>query len=256
MKLVFITGASGGLGQALAWHYYQQGCALALVARRVEETLQWAKNQRMDAQRFEVYGADVADVQSIVAAGQQCLQQQGVPDIVIACAGFSTGMDTGERSDLEMMARMFATNNVGTAATFHPFIQAMVQRGSGALVGIASVHGIRGMPGHGAYCASKSGVISYCESLRGELRASGVKVVTISPGYIVTPLTQANSYSMPFLMSASLFAQKAATAIDAGSSYRVIPWQMGVVARLLRVLPNAWFDRFFAGRPRKAREPQ
>ena len=256
MKLVFITGASSGLGQELAWYYYQEGCTLALVARRVQETLQWAQNQGMDTQRFEVYGADVADVQSIVTAGQHCMQRQGVPDIVIASAGFSTGMDTAERSDLDLMARMFATNNVGMAATFHPFIQSMVQRGSGVLVGIASVHGIRGMPGHGAYCASKSGVISYCESLRGELRASGVKVVTISPGYIATPLTQANNYSMPFLIPASEFAQKAAAAIDAGCSYRVIPWQMGVVAKLLRVLPNALFDRLFAGRPRKARKPQ
>jgi short-subunit dehydrogenase len=165
-------------------------------------------------------------------------------------------MDTAERDDLDLMARMFATNNVGTAATFHPFITAMTQRGSGVLVGIASVHGIRGMPGHGAYCASKSGVISYCESLRGELRASGVKVVTISPGYIATPLTQGNSYSMPFLIPAPVFAQKAAAAIDAGCSYRVIPWQMGVVAKLLRALPNALFDHLFAGRPRKAREAQ
>ena len=251
--LVFITGASSGLGQALALRYYQAGYRLALVARRTGTITAWAQQQGMEMDRLAVYSADVAVIDSIVAAAQQCLQQQGVPDVVIACAGFSTGVDCAYREDLDVMARTFATNNVGTAATFHPFIAAMAQRGSGALVGVASVHGIRGMPGHGAYCPSKAGVISFCESLRGELRASGVKVVTIVPGYIDTPLTQGNSYSMPFLLPAAEFAEVAFQAIARGASYKVIPWQMGVVAKFLRVLPNWAFDKLFAGRPRKPR---
>ncbi|MCQ3971620.1 SDR family NAD(P)-dependent oxidoreductase, partial [Klebsiella pneumoniae] len=88
---------------------------------------------------------------------------QGVPDVVIANAGISIGVDTAERADLDVLARTFATNNVGLAATFHPFVRPMAQRGSGRLVGIASVAGIRGLPGHGGYCASKAAVISYCE---------------------------------------------------------------------------------------------
>ncbi|OGB35291.1 MAG: short-chain dehydrogenase [Burkholderiales bacterium RIFCSPLOWO2_12_FULL_61_40] len=252
-KLIFITGASSGIGQALAWRFYQAGYSLALVARRTEAIQAWANTRELEAHRYRIYTADVAVVDSIVLAGQMCLQTQGVPDVVIASAGFSTGMDTAERDDLDVMARTFATNNLGMAASFHPFIAAMVQRGSGALVGIASVHGIRGMPGHGAYCASKAGVISYCESLRGELRTAGVKVVTICPGYIDTPLTQNNSYSMPFLMPPEHFANAAYAAIADGASYRVIPWQMGVVAKLLRMLPNAVFDKVFAGRPRKPR---
>ena len=155
-----------------------------------------------------------------------------------------------------MIARTFATNNVGMAATFQPFVGEMVRRGSGALVGIGSVAGIRGLPGHGAYCASKAAVISYCESLRGELRPAGVKVVTICPGYIDTPLTRQNRYGMPFLMQPQQFAEHACRAIERGASYRVIPWQMGVVAKLLRLLPNPLYDRLLAGRPRKHRQPQ
>lgn len=251
--LVFITGASSGLGQALAMRYYQAGYRLALVARRTDAVLAWAQTQGWNTARFAVYSADVAVIDSVVAAGQLCLSQQGVPDVVIACAGFSTGVDIAYREDLDVMARTFATNNVGIAATFHPFVAAMVARGSGVLVGVASVHGIRGMPGHGAYCPSKAGVISFCESLRGELRTSGVKVVTIVPGYIDTPLTQGNTYSMPFLMPAAQFADVAFKAIARGTSYQVIPWQMGVVAKFLRVLPNWAFDKLFAGRPRKPR---
>ena len=181
------------------------------------------------------------------------MARQGLPAVVIANAGISLGVNTAERTDLEVMGRVMATNLLGLAATFQPFVNAMAERGSGALVGIGSVAGIRGLPGHGAYCASKAAVITYCESLRGELRASGVRVVTLCPGYIDTPLTQKNRYAMPFLMRPEDFAQNAFKAIQAGARYRVIPWQMGVVAKMLRMLPNAAFDRLLVGRPRKHR---
>ncbi len=254
--LIFITGASSGIGQALAWRYYQAGYTLALVARRMEEIQAWAQSQALDATRYRIYRADVSVIESIVAAGQACLAELGLPDVVIANAGISVGMDTGVRSDLDVMVRTFNTNNVGLAATFHPFVRAMEQRGSGALVGIGSVAGIRGLPGHGAYCASKAAVINYCESLRGELRSSGVKVVTLCPGYIDTPLTRQNRYSMPFLMQPEAFAERAFDAIAQGATYRVIPWQMGWVAKALRALPNGVFDKVLAGRPRKRRQDE
>ena len=252
-KLVFITGASSGIGQALALRFHQAGWRLGLVARRVSEVESWAAANAISTSSYQIYSADVSVADSIVAAGLACIQQQGLPDVVIANAGISIGMDTRMHEDLGVMARTFATNNIGLAATFHPFIEGMAQRGSGALVGIGSVAGIRGLPGHGAYCASKAAVIAYCESLRGELKASGVKVVTICPGYIDTPLTQKNRYSMPFLMQPDAFADKAFAAIAKGASYRVIPWQMGVVAKLLRALPNAVYDLAFVRAPRKPR---
>jgi short-subunit dehydrogenase len=251
--LVFITGASSGIGQALAASFHDAGYRLALVARRTGEIEAWANARQLSADRYRIYSADVAQTDSIVAAGNACIAQQGLPDVVIANAGISVGIDTAERSDLDVLAQTFATNNVGLAATFHPFVRAMVQRGSGRLVGIGSVASIRGLPGHGAYCASKAGVVAYCESLRGELFNSGVKVVTLCPGYIDTPLTQGNRYGMPFLMKAEDFAGQALRAIEAGTSYRVIPWQMGVIAKIMRMLPNAVLDRAVQGRERKKR---
>ena len=251
--LVFITGASSGIGQALAARYARAGWRLALVARRTGEVESWARAQGLAADRVGIYAADVAVIDSIVAAGNACIERQGLPDVVIANAGISVGMDTGVRADLDVMREVFAINNVGLAATFHPFLRPMLQRRSGTLVGIASVAAIRGLPGHGAYCASKAGVVAYCESLRGETRGTGVRVVTLLPGYIATPLTARNPYPMPFLMPAERFADRAIRAIEAGDSYRVIPWQMAVVVKLLRLLPNPLFDRVFAGRGRKPR---
>lgn len=146
------------------------------------------------------------------------------------------------------------TNVLGVVYTFHPFLSAMRARDTGRLVAIASVAGIRGLPGHAAYCASKLAVIAYAESLRGELRGSGVGVSSIAPGYVATPLTARNRDPMPFLMQPEAFARQAWRAIDAGASWRVIPWPMGVGAKLLRVLlPNALLDRLLQGRSRKHR---
>jgi short-subunit dehydrogenase len=254
--LVFITGASSGIGQALAAQFAQAGWRLALSARRTGELETWIQANGLGPEQAQVYGADVAQADSIIAAGQACIERQGLPDTVIANAGISIGMDTTERGDLDVMAQIFAINNLGLAATFHPFVAAMRTRGSGRLVGIASVAGIRGLPGHGAYCASKAGVISYCESLRTELHGSGVKVVTLCPGYVATPLTEGNRYGMPFLLQPAEFARRAQRAIEAGRSYQVIPWQMGVVAKLLRIVPNSLFDRAVQGRGRKQRKSE
>jgi short-subunit dehydrogenase len=255
-RLVFITGASSGIGQALAARYAAAGWRLALVARRAEEMHSWLRAQGIDETRAAVHAADVRDVTRIVSAGRACLAAQGVPDVVIANAGISIGIDSAIYNDLEVMRATYETNNIGMAATFQPFIAPMRERRSGTLVGIASVAAIRGLPGHAAYCSSKAAVVSYCESLRGECREYGVRVVTLLPGYIDTSLTRSNRYAMPFLMPADAFADRAFRAIAAGDSYRVIPWQMGVVAKLLRALPNLVFDRLLAGRPRKRRRGQ
>jgi len=249
--LVFITGASSGIGQALAERYARDGWRLALVARRGEVLHDWVRAKGLGPERAGVYVADVADIDAIATAGRACIAAQGLPDVVIANAGISIGMDSAQREDLDVMVRTFATNNVGVAATFHPFIEPMARRGRGTLVGIASVAGIRGMPGHGAYCASKAA--AYCESLRGECRPHGVRVVTLLPGYVATPLTARNRYPMPFLLDADTFADRAWRAIQAGVSRRVIPWQMALIAPVLHALPDALFDRLFAGRGRKHR---
>jgi short-subunit dehydrogenase len=254
--LVFITGASSGIGEALALRFARAGYRLALVARRGAEIADAMRRAGIGAGRFMVLPADVRDVGAITGVAESCLASQGLPDVVIANAGISIGMDTTDREDLEVMRAIFETNVIGMAATFQPFVAPMVARGTGRLVGIASVAGIRGLPGHGAYCSSKAAVISYCESLRGELRESGVKVVTIGPGYVDTPLTRTNRYPMPFLISAEAFAERAYASIVAANSYRVIPWQMAIIAKLMRALPNPLFDRLAAKRPRKRRRTE
>ncbi len=247
---VFITGASSGIGEALAREFASRGARLGLAARRVD-ALQ-ALVAGLPGEHL-TYGVDVTDTDAVVAAGRAFDQAVGGADIVIANAGISLGVKTEFYEDLAQFRRVFDTNVLAMAATFHPFVAAMKARRRGTLVGIASVAGIRGLPGSEAYCASKSAVITYCESLRVELAKSDVKVVTISPGFIRTPLTAKNPYGMPFLMDADDFARQAADAMVAGVRYLTIPWQMAWVSALLKVLPRALFDRLMKGRKQKPR---
>lgn len=246
---VFITGASSGIGQALARHYALQGATLGLAARRTEalETLAISLPGR-----HHIYPLDVTDADALAAAAADFMARVGAPDVVIANAGISIGTLTAERSDNHAFRRVLEVNLLGMVHTFQPFIAAMQATG-GRLVGIASVAGIRGLPGAGAYSASKAATIAYLESLRVELRGSGIDVVTIAPGYIDTPMTQKNDYAMPFMLPADEAARRFAKTIDAGASYTVIPWQMGIVAKLMRLLPNALFDRLAARAGRKPR---
>lgn len=245
-----ITGASSGVGAALARRYAASGATLGLVARRASALRDIAAPLPV---RCETYAVDVRDASALDAAARQFVAMHGCPDIVIANAGVSVGALTEFPEDTKVFEEVMDTNVIGMINTFRPFIAPMRQRGSGSLAGIASVAGYRGLPGAAAYSASKAAVISCLESLRVELHASGVKVITICPGYIATPMTEMNPYPMPFLMSAEEAAAKIVALIARGRCYSVIPWQMALVARALRVMPNWLYDRVLAGVPHKPR---
>jgi hypothetical protein len=241
-RLAFITGASSGIGQALAARFVQAGWRVALVARRADDITRWAQAQGWSSRQWAVYAADVRSEAEIQAAAKACMDTQGVPEVVVANAGISIGVDLSLAEDLAVLRDLMDTNVIGLAATFQPFIAPMKELGHGTLVGVASVAAMRGLPGHAGYCGAKAAVVNICETLRGELKGHGVRVVTLTPGYIDTPLTRENDYPMPFLMAADRFADQAFRAIERGDSWRVIPWQMGIVAGIMRGLPRWLFD--------------
>jgi short-subunit dehydrogenase len=247
---VFITGASAGLGRALAVRYAHTGAILGLVARRGEMLQAIASGLSVPT---SLYPLDVRDEVALKNAAANFMATHGVPDIVIANAGMSIGTDLAYEEDLTVLREIMDVNFRGMANTFQPFIGAMQHAGTGVLVGIASVAGYRGVPGTGAYCASKAAAIAFLESLRVELRSSGLRVLTVCPGYIDTELTARNPYRMPFIMNTTEAAAKIAGAIERRRGFVVIPWQMAVLTKVLRILPNAIFDRVFARAPRKPR---
>ena len=249
-RRVIITGASNGIGAALARHYAAAGAALGLIARRKDLLERLAAEVTGPS---EVYPLDVRDGRAVTEAARDFIRRHGCPDAVIANAGVSVGTLTDFPEDTPVFQELLDVNVVGMVNTFQPFIGPMRAQGYGALVGIASVAGYRGLPGAAAYSASKAAAIAYLESLRVELRASGINAITICPGYVKTAMTEKNPYPMPFLMSPEAAAAKIADLIERGKVYSVIPWQMAVVAGALRVMPNWLYDRAFSSVARKPR---
>ena len=255
--IVLITGASSGIGAALAAAYAARGWRLVLIARRAELLQQVARDCALapdDTARLRLIALDVRDTDRLRTEADTLLREWGCPQVVIANAGISHGVDLSQADDLDVALDIMDINWAAALATLAPFIAPMRARGSGALVGIASVAGVRGLPCHAAYCASKAALIRSLESLRVELRPSGVKVVTISPGYIETPMTAGNRFRMPFLITPAVFADRALRAIDSGRAYATIPWQMAVLSKFLHIVPRAVFDRYAGRYGRKPRK--
>ena len=247
---VVITGASSGIGLALTRHYLAQGAVVAAIARRSE--LLQPLSTEFPNQVF-CYPLDVRDTAALQHAAQDFIARVGCPDIVIANAGVSIGTLTEYAEDIGNFQQLMDTNAVAMMKTFQPFVALMSESRKGVLVGVASVAGFRGLPGASAYSASKAAAITYLEALRVELRNSGVKVVTICPGYIKTPMTDINPYPMPFILDVDDAAQRIARAIQRQKSFAVIPWQMCLVGQVLKYMPRWLYDRIFVNAPRKPR---
>ena len=257
---VLITGATSGIGKALATAYARQHgaqCTLALLGRNQSAlTLLQAHMAALGSQAY-YYVADVRDATRVQSIAEDFLTKVGTPHIVIGNAGVSRGTLTEHAEDIPAFQAVFDTNVMGLVHTFQPFIAAMktaARQGECAqLVGIASVAGIRGLPGSGAYSASKAAAITYLESLRVEMQLHDIAVTTIAPGYIRTPMTDINTYAMPFLMDVDVFADKAIKVIVRQSRFKVIPWQMGIITGLMRLLPAGMWDLIMKKAPHKAR---
>ncbi len=247
---VVITGASSGIGKALAHEYARRGATLALIARRGDLLTRLAGSLPV---RSYTYAADVRDARALTVMAEDFIGRVGCPDVVIANAGISAGTLTGNPQDNQVFEEILAINVTGMMLTFQPFIEPMKARQRGTLAGIASIAGFRGLPGAAAYSASKAAAISYLESLRVELTASGISVVTICPGYIATPMTASNPYRMHFLMDADVAARKIAGAVAGRRRFYVLPWQMAVVGWLMRRLPRPLYDFLFSRAPHKPR---
>lgn len=247
---VVLTGACGGLGQALARELIGHGARVALVGLDTERLAALAAPAEA---RGKVYTPDVSDSPAMQAMAADWMQRFGPPDLVIANAGVAGGYDTAEADDLAVFRRMLEINLLGAATTFQPFVQPMRAQGRGALVGVASIAGWHGMPGNGAYCASKGGLIRYLESLRAELRGTGLTVHTVSPGYIRTALTAGNRFAMPGLLEADAAAHQLLAGLAARREKIVLPRRIGWLSKALDLLPAPLHDRLLRGQPRKPR---
>jgi NAD(P)-dependent dehydrogenase (short-subunit alcohol dehydrogenase family) len=253
-RTAFITGASSGLGRGLALFYARAGWTVHAAARRGDE---------LAALRAEAVAAgapgliapaplDVTDAPALAAALRGAEQAAGgALDLVVANAGvgyFTQGRDL----DWEGVKRLLDVNVAAACVTVSAALPAMVARGQGTVAAVSSLAGFRGLPGNAAYSASKAALRTFMESLRVDLRGSGVRVVTICPGFVKTPMTARNRFAMPFLMELDEAVEVMARGLDRGDAEVVFPWQLGWLVRALASLPRGAYERLAGlGAPRR-----
>jgi len=254
-KVVLITGASSGIGEALAVELGRRGAAVGLLARREEVLREVAAKVETAGGRAFAVAVDVRDAGEVKAAASKVSEQFGRIDVLIANAGIGE-ITLARDFDIEVVTQILSVNVLGAMNSVAAVLPEMVARGSGQIVGISSLAAYRGMPGSGAYCASKAALSTFFESLRTELRPRNVFVTTIHPGFIDTPMTRGRNQPMPFLLKPDRAAKMMLRAIEARRRTYAFPWQLAVVARIGKWLPAALHDRVFANATRATEHEQ
>ena len=240
-KVVFITGASSGIGRALAIELGRRGASIGLLARRAETLQEIAREVDAAGGRALSLPADVKDAEAVRAAADKLREKFGRVDFLIANAGI--GATTDARSlKADEVADVIGTNVMGAVNSVTAVLPEMLERGSGRLVVISSLAGYRGLPKSAAYSASKAAVSAFFESLRVDLRRTGVGVTIIHPGFIKTPLTEGRSAKMPFFMELDDAVEKIIRAIEERKKSYAFPWQLATLVRIGMVLPDSWYD--------------
>jgi NAD(P)-dependent dehydrogenase (short-subunit alcohol dehydrogenase family) len=243
-RSVFITGASSGLGRGLALHYAREGATVHAAARRRAE-LESLVHDAADAGavgRIVPVVLDVVDEEDLVArlAAAEAAADGGL-DLVIANAGVSEPT-SARKMDWRKVKRVLDLNVSASAVTVAAALPAMVARGRGTVVGVSSLAAIRGFPGNAAYCASKAALHVFMESLRVDLRGTGVRAVTIYPGFVKTEMTAKNRFPMPFLMELDDAVRRMTDGIARGEPTISFPLPARALIGVLSAIPRSLYE--------------
>ena len=241
-RAVFLTGASSGLGRGLALHYAREGWTVHAVARREPELQSLAEEARNAPGHLIPVVLDVTNTDALVAAIHAAEKANGgALDLVIANAGGGASQN-GTKLEWEKVAAQMDLNVKAACVTLAAALPAMVAKGSGTLVGMASLAGLRGLPTSAAYSAGKAALSVFLESLRVDLKGTGVKALCIYPGFVRTPATAKNKNPMPFLMDVDEAVRIMARGIEQGRSRILYPWPTATFMRFLSSIPASIYE--------------
>jgi short-subunit dehydrogenase len=247
-KVVLITGASSGIGEALAFYIARKNpSAVCLLARREEELIRVAKRCEELGTPTRYFACDVTDAPAVKNAAELVRTEFGRIDTMIANAGIAGRTDRDSSFSPEMVGKVIDINLMGAVNSIAAVLPEMLTRGSGHLVAISSLAGFRGLPRSAAYSASKAAMTAYFESIRLDVQHRGVDVSIIQPGFIKTPLTSGRKNKMPYLMELDAAVEKIALAIENKKKFAAFPWQLALLVKAGRFFPVWLYDRI-AGR--------
>ncbi len=242
-KNVFLTGASSGIGEAIAIALAKKGATLGLLARRKELLDKLKRECEKAGGTARVFACDVTNEDAVQAAVDEFIHEFEHIDVLIANAGI--GGNNKETRSLQPLAvkKVIDINLLGAVNSVHAVLPQMLKRGRGHLVAISSLAGFRGLPKSAAYSASKAAMTAFFESVRLDVKYSGIDVTIIQPGFIRTPLTAGREARMPFLMQLDDAVPLFIRAIEKKKKFAAFPWQLATVVRLGKIMPAWLYDR-------------
>jgi short-subunit dehydrogenase len=236
-QVAIITGASSGIGWSLAKILAGQGCKVGLIARRRDELARLGEEIRAAGGTAAPAPADVGNQAEVEAAVREITAQLGPVDLLIANAG--VGVPTLLNPvNVGAVEKMFRVNVLGTVYAIAAVLPEMLQRRRGHLAAISSLAAYKGMPGESGYTSSKAAVNTYMEGLRIHLRDRGIRVTTICPGFVRTPMTAVNKFHMPWLLEADEAARRIVRALARGKKVYNFPWQTTLLMNLATWMPD------------------
>jgi short-subunit dehydrogenase len=240
-KVVMITGASSGIGRGLALEIASRGANVGLLARRESLLAELVGEIKTHNAKAVSAAADVRDAKAVREAADRFRKELGPIDVLIANAGIGTA-DHAIKLQPEHAADVIGINVLGAVNSVAAVAPEMVERGQGRLVAISSLAAYRGLAKSAAYCASKAALTSYFESVRIDLRHTGVGVTIIYPGFIKTSLTSGRKAKMPYLMELDDAVKKIVSAIEKEKNAYAFPWQLATIARAGLLMPAPMYD--------------
>ena len=245
-RTVFLTGASSGIGEALALELASRGAILGLVARRQDLLEEIVPKCESNGGIAKVFAVDVIDAEALKKASDDFRNEYGHIDVLIANAGIGGNNEETRNWEPEAVKKVIDINLIGAVNAVHAVLPQMLERRSGHLVAISSLAGFRGLPRSAAYCASKAGMTAFFESIRLDVQHRGVDVTIIQPGFIKTPLTSGREATMPYLMELEDSIPKFISAIENKKKFAAFPWQLATLVRAARIFPAWLYDSIAA----------
>ena len=244
-KIVFLTGASSGIGEALALKIAKRGATLGLLARREDLLKELAEKCERNGGKARYFAVDVTDANAVANAAESLQNEFGKIDVLIANAGIGGNNSETRNLNPQAVAQVINVNLLGAVNAVSAVLPAMLENKSGQLVAISSLAGFRGLPKSAAYSASKAGMTAFFESVRLDVQTKGVAVTIIQPGFIKTPLTSGRNNKMPFLMELEDSIPHFLRAIEKRKRFAAFPWQLATFVRLGKIFPAWLYDRIF-----------
>ena len=233
-KKIWITGASSGIGKALAIKFANNGWKVAVSARR-ENLLQDLSKNNSNIFSFPL---DVKDEKSAKNVFQNIIEKFKTLDICVFCAGIHDP-DAEKKLSSEKIREIMETNFFGTLNCIMAVNTFFREKKSGHISIVSSVASYRGLPAASGYCASKSALTSLAESLYFDFKRHNVRVSVINPGFIKTPMTDQNKFSMPMIKSAEFAAEKMFIGLTKKNAFEIhFPIAFTIVMKLLKIMPN------------------